>query len=95
MINWLSAIILGPPIVALILTTLLFAFFNGSGLLFGFDQTARVCSGLRKNTMTRFERIFFPIAPYACQEDAGLLQPASKNTIDWLNEVPQPSEKDR
>ena len=59
---------------------------NLVGFLFGFDNHSSVCKNYTNKIQTNFEYYYYPIAPYACKEDSGLLQPAALNAFNWLGE---------
>lgn len=63
-----------------------FGIFNLFGLLFGFEYRAEVCRDFRLHSQANWAYYGFPIAPYACKKDAGLLQPATSNFFTWLGE---------
>ncbi len=54
------------------------------GLLVGFEKPSPVCN----QSLSRIERVVFFIKPYACQKDAGILNPHFTDLIHWLGEVP-------
>lgn len=66
------------------LVLIFFLFFNGLGLLFGFEKNSDGCVHYQEKKQTNLEYYAFPITRYACKENGGLLQPATGHFVDWL-----------
>lgn len=88
-LDGLATLALGALSVLGVFIGFLFIVFNVGGLLFGFEDSSGTCSDLRNGRLTRLQLVGFPVAPYACKPDGGLLQPATKDTLRWFNEVPK------
>jgi hypothetical protein len=71
--------------VALVL--FFFLIVNLTGLLLGYENPSPFCNALDSKNQTNLEYYFTPVGPYACKENAGLLQPAVKDLFNWLGDT--------
>lgn len=89
MLDGLATLALGLLSVAGVFAAFLFLVFNIGGALVGFENNSLICKGLSQKNQTRLEIVGFPVAPYACKPNGGLLQPSLRDSLKWLNEVPK------
>jgi hypothetical protein len=81
--------LVGIAVAALFIPGFFFVLFNGVGLLTGFEDYPGygICYDHKHHEMSNIEYYFFPITSHACKPNAGLLQPALSDAINWLGDT--------